>query len=146
MECDRERDFVRAEAARVIRACLRLPALRGVPTGGHRINSEIQTATARYRIAATFLEDHSSDGSLKAIALIDKIERKPMDGRELVARFSFTRREIEAAQLLRNGLSSRQIAAALGISVNTARRHVERVLLKLDVHTRPAAVAKLSGL
>jgi DNA-binding NarL/FixJ family response regulator len=56
-----------------------------------------------------------------------------------------TRREIEVAQLLRAGQSTSQIASELGISINTARRHVERILLKLDVHNRTAAAAKLSG-
>jgi DNA-binding CsgD family transcriptional regulator len=79
------------------------------------------------------------------IALVDKLEGKSVGARELATRFSLTRREIEAAVLLRSGLSSRQIGAELGISVNTARRHVESVLLKLDVHTRTAAAARLSG-
>jgi DNA-binding CsgD family transcriptional regulator len=82
---------------------------------------------------------------VKAIALVEKVEGRSVDASELAARFSLTHREIETAQLLRSGLSSRQIAADLGISVNTVRRHIESVLLKLDVHTRTAAAAKLSG-
>jgi DNA-binding CsgD family transcriptional regulator len=38
-----------------------------------------------------------------------------------------------------------EIAAELGISVNTARRHIESVPLKLDVQILTAAAAKLSG-
>jgi DNA-binding CsgD family transcriptional regulator len=37
------------------------------------------------------------------------------------------------------------MATILGISVNTVRRHVEQILLKLNVHTRTAAVARLTG-
>jgi DNA-binding CsgD family transcriptional regulator len=37
------------------------------------------------------------------------------------------------------------MGSKLGISVNTARRHIERILLKLDVHNRTAAAAKLLG-
>jgi DNA-binding CsgD family transcriptional regulator len=144
MECDPERDRVRAEAAHMIRGILGIPGLSSFSTP-RRANSEVQTSTARYRIAATFLEEQSSPDSVKAVALVERLERKPIDARDLAARFSLTRREIEAAHLLRGGLSSRQIAASLGISVNTARRHIERVLLKLDVHSRSAAAAKLSG-
>jgi DNA-binding CsgD family transcriptional regulator len=144
MECEPERDRVRAEVAHVIRGIFRFPAFDGLRVGQRRANSEIQTSTARYRIAAAFLEDQSSPDSVKAVVLVERIERRPMDARELGVRFSLTRREIEAAQLLRRGLSSRQIADELGISVNTARRHIERVLLKLDVHTRTAAAARLS--
>jgi DNA-binding CsgD family transcriptional regulator len=145
MESEPERDRVRAEVAHVVRGMFRFPAFDGLPVRQRRANSEIQTSTSRYRIAAAFLEDHSSPDSVKAVVLVERIERKPMDARELGVRFSLTRREIEAAQLLRRGLSSRQIAHELGISVNTARRHIERVLLKLDVHSRTAAAAKLSG-
>ena len=53
--------------------------------------------------------------------------------------------QIETAMLVRRGLPTRQIANELGISVNTARRHVERILLKLDVNNRTAAAAKISG-
>jgi DNA-binding CsgD family transcriptional regulator len=98
-----------------------------------------------YRIVATRLQKEWSREFVSAVALVERVEAKPMDVRELAARFSLTKREIETACLIRNGLSSRQIAAELGISVNTARRHTESILLKLDVHTRAAAAARLSG-
>lgn len=144
MECDPERDRVRAEAAHMIRGILGIPALSSLSTP-RRANSELRTSTARYKIAATFLDEQLSPDSVKAVALVERLEQIPIDAGELAARFSLTRREIEAAQLLRSGLSSRQIASQLGISLNTARRHIESVLLKLDVHTRAAATAKLSG-
>jgi DNA-binding NarL/FixJ family response regulator len=46
---------------------------------------------------------------------------------------------------VRNRLPTRQIATELGISLNTARRHVEKILLKLDVTNRTAAAAKIAG-
>src|SRR4029079_6686550 len=106
-----------------------------------RGHSTVHTDSAHYRITATLLEDDAFNGSLRAIALVDRVEGKAVDARDLAARFSFTGREIETAQLLRSGLSTRQIAADLGISVNTTRRHIERILLKLDVHNRTAAAA-----
>jgi DNA-binding CsgD family transcriptional regulator len=146
MESEPERDRVRAEVAHVIRGMSDFPAFDGLSTGKRQARSEIQTSTARYRMAATFVRDQSSPCSVKALALVERIERRPIDAVELDSCFSLTRREIETAQLLRRGLSSRQIATELGISVNTARRHIESVLLKLDVHTRGAAAAKLSGI
>jgi DNA-binding CsgD family transcriptional regulator len=144
MAGDPERDRVRAEAAHMVRKILGITALS---TGRmqRRANSEVRTRVARYRILVTFLELQSSADSGKAIALVERLEEKHIDAGELSARFSLTQREIEASQLLRKGLSSRQIASQLGISVNTARRHIESVLLKLDVHSRAAAAAKLSG-
>jgi DNA-binding NarL/FixJ family response regulator len=79
------------------------------------------------------------------VALVERLGDKPLTGRELGARYLLTRREIETAMLVRHGLPTRQIATELGISLNTARRHVERILDKLDVNNRTAAAAKISG-
>jgi DNA-binding CsgD family transcriptional regulator len=144
MCCEPERDRVRSEAAHAVRGILGVAPL-GSSTLLRRATSDVRTSVGHYRIAATYLEGQWSHDSAKVIALIDKAEGKSVDAGSLAARFSLTRREIEVAQLLRTGLSSREIAADLGISVNTARRHIESILLKLDVHSRTAAAAKLSG-
>jgi DNA-binding CsgD family transcriptional regulator len=145
MENEPERDRVRAEVARVIRGIFRFPAFDGLSAPQRRANAKVQTRTARYKIAATYIEDQWSPDVVKAIALVERIHRESIPASELAARFSLTKREIETAHLLRRGLPSREIAAQLDISVNTARRHIERVLQKLDVHTRTAAAAKLAG-
>lgn len=64
---------------------------------------------------------------------------------DLARRFGLTTREMEALTLFRCGLSTRAIAAQLGVSLNTARRHCEHVLSKLGVHSRAAAIAMLDG-
>lgn len=52
-----------------------------------------------------------------------------------------TAREREVLHLLAGGASTRDIASALFISVNTARNHVQRVIRKLGTHSRLGAVA-----
>ncbi len=52
-----------------------------------------------------------------------------------------TEREREVLEHLARGLSTPDIADALCISPVTVRNHVQRVLEKLDVHTKMAAVA-----
>ena len=52
-----------------------------------------------------------------------------------------TPREVETLDLIRRGLSNKEIGAILGISENTAKSHVKRVLVKLDVTDRAEAVA-----
>jgi predicted ATPase/DNA-binding CsgD family transcriptional regulator len=47
-----------------------------------------------------------------------------------------TRREEEVATLVARGLTSKQIAARLFISERTAETHVDRILTKLDFHSR----------
>ena len=54
---------------------------------------------------------------------------------------SLTDREREVLRMLSEGASTRRIAAHLFISVNTARNHVQRVIRKLEAHSRLEAVA-----
>jgi DNA-binding CsgD family transcriptional regulator len=145
MSADPDRSFVRIQIARIVRDLLDTanPARRSVAPS--RTNTELRTRTARYRISATMLDHQWSHDSESVIALVERAESTVIGARALAERFSLTNREIEVAQLLRTGRSTRQIALDLGISVNTARRHIERLLAKLDVHTRTAAAAKLSG-
>src|SRR6478672_11926371 len=58
-------------------------------------------------------------------------------------RYGLTRREHQVADLLARGKSNATIARQLGISAHTARHHTQRVLAKLEVHSRAEAGAKL---
>ncbi|MEO7477479.1 MAG: helix-turn-helix transcriptional regulator, partial [Gemmatimonadales bacterium] len=61
----------------------------------------------------------------------------------LRARFGLTSREAEVTLMLAAGARDRDIARALGISHNTARRHVEHSLRKLGIHTRAAVAGRI---
>jgi DNA-binding NarL/FixJ family response regulator len=52
-----------------------------------------------------------------------------------------TPRELEVLSFLVMGMTDRQIAQELFVSVRTAHGHVANILAKLDVHTRSAAAA-----
>ena len=54
-----------------------------------------------------------------------------------------TRREFEIAELLREGLSNKQIALQLCIEVATVKNHVHSILGKLNVHSRAEAIARM---
>jgi DNA-binding NarL/FixJ family response regulator len=56
-------------------------------------------------------------------------------------REEISRREIEVLDLVRRGLSNRDIGVALGISEHTAKAHVAAIIRKLDVADRAEAVA-----
>jgi DNA-binding NarL/FixJ family response regulator len=140
-----DRDRVRTEMMRAIRGAEHLRAFGDPAYRPARTHTEIRTGSARYRITATFLSDRSRHASPLSLALVERLDDcRPSKG-ELSARFSLTPREVEVAMLVPRGLSSREIATVLGISPNTARRHVERLLVKLDVHNRTAAAAMISG-
>jgi DNA-binding CsgD family transcriptional regulator len=51
-----------------------------------------------------------------------------------------TKRELMVLRLLANGHSTREIATVINISPSTARKHVQNLFGKLDVHSRLAAV------
>lgn len=57
--------------------------------------------------------------------------------------WGLTPREAEVARLIADSASAKAIAAALGISVHTARRHTERVFAKLRVQCRAEVVLLL---
>jgi len=55
---------------------------------------------------------------------------------------SLSMREHQVLELVAEGMRNKEIAAALGISADTAGMHVKNLYAKLDVHDRTAAVAK----
>jgi DNA-binding NarL/FixJ family response regulator len=59
---------------------------------------------------------------------------------------SLTGRERQVLRLLGDAASGREIATALGITLNTERTHVRSLLWKLDAHSREEAVAKAARL
>ena len=51
-------------------------------------------------------------------------------------------RERQVLELMAEGMRNKEIAATLGISLDTAGMHVKHLFAKLEVHDRTAAVAK----
>jgi DNA-binding NarL/FixJ family response regulator len=56
--------------------------------------------------------------------------------------YGLSDREREVLELLVNGLTKKEVAARLGLSVHTVTTYVRNVYEKLHVHTRSQAVAK----
>lgn len=54
---------------------------------------------------------------------------------------TLTRRQSQVLRLLANGHDTREIAKALGVSVNTVRSHTQALLRSLGVHSKLEAVA-----
>lgn len=52
-----------------------------------------------------------------------------------------TPRELEVLELLAEGLEAHEIASRLVVTPKTVAKHIERILGKLDVHSRAQAVA-----
>jgi DNA-binding NarL/FixJ family response regulator len=58
---------------------------------------------------------------------------------------NLTHREREVAELVAEGLTNREIADRLVLSVRTVETHVDRILGKLDLHTRTQLAARMAG-
>lgn len=59
-----------------------------------------------------------------------------------------SRREVDVLKLLASGLSNKEIASSLNISINTVKNHLANIYPKLGVHTRVEALLAIqkSGL
>jgi DNA-binding CsgD family transcriptional regulator len=66
------------------------------------------------------------------------------DAQKLAARYGLTAAETRVLYALGDALSNREIAARLGVSIETARTHVARVLSKLGVRSRVEAAILLT--
>ena len=52
------------------------------------------------------------------------------------ARYHITEREFEVVKLIKAGLTNKEIAAELTISVNTVNNHIANIFAKTDVGSR----------
>jgi DNA-binding NarL/FixJ family response regulator len=77
---------------------------------------------------------HKSYFSTRIVSSRPGEEMTPPDGTR-VSRPRLTPREREILQLLAEGKSNKEVAALLGISVNTAEAHRANIMLKLNVHS-----------
>ena len=119
----------------------------------------VVTAQARYAVRATYGSE--ALWGMPGVVLVslerEAVVSSPVDApgpivRDLaagalplaaLAALGFTTRETEVAQLLARRLSNAELAAALGVSVHTARHHTERVMQKLGVQKRRDVVTAL---
>lgn len=99
--------------------------------------------------AGYLLKDAPPDEVFRAIRSIARGETvlAPAVAATLVRRtgsrnHSLTEREIEIVDLLAQGMSNREIADRLIVSVATVKAHLSHIYTKLEVDTRAGAVAK----
>ncbi|MBR5668606.1 MAG: response regulator transcription factor, partial [Spirochaetales bacterium] len=69
-------------------------------------------------------------------ALRQKQENKPELSFESLSRYKISEREFTVVQLICEGLTNKEIAQELNISVNTVNNHVANIFSKMDVRSR----------
>jgi two-component system NarL family response regulator len=98
--------------------------------------------------ALGYLQKSSSrEALLKAIRAVAKGERSLPDEiaqrlKDHLAEPEITPREREILTLVTGGNANKEIAATLGISEDTVKQHVSRILMKLKVNDRAQATAE----
>jgi DNA-binding NarL/FixJ family response regulator len=107
---------------------------------------EVDAALATFRrlgvVPATTAAEEVRDQLRSAHAGGHRATFVMRDTPRLAGKFeSLTRRETEVARLVAQGLANREIADRLFLSVRTVETHVDRVLGKLDFHSRTQLVA-----
>ena len=89
-----------------------------------------------------FMSEIDSEGRFEPTIAIT-FERRRALLRELVTRFQLTDRESEAVQHLAQGLTSKEIAQQMNISVNTVKVFLRLIMIKMGVTTRSGIIGKL---
>jgi DNA-binding NarL/FixJ family response regulator len=107
---------------------------------------EVEAALATFRrlsvVPATTAAEEVKDQLRRTHRVGGQAKVVGRDAPRLTGRFeSLTRRETEVARLVAQGLANREIADRLFLSVRTVETHVDRVLGKLDFHSRSQLVA-----
>ena len=107
-----------------------------------------ETARAREQAAMARRESNRLGAALlseRAEAFLAEIDRQMAERENAPGSAPLTRRQIEILDLVSRGFSDREISETLGISEHTVHRHMANILLRMDVPTRAAAVARAAS-
>lgn len=112
---------------------------------GARTHWSNEMSTHLDRLCAAFLEDATRR---PPVSMASQITVKATGSPASMGTGDLTDQELRVLQLLSTGASNGQIAAALRVSINTARWHVANILGKLQVsnRTQAASAARSIGL
>ena len=104
----------------------------------------LRSGRRRYHCRAFSLSSVSEpDADQVTLVSLERVSQHSVNARRLVERFHLTRRETEAASLLVEGLTNKEIAAHMQIAPNTVKAFLKLVMLKMDVSTRAGVVGKV---
>jgi RNA polymerase sigma factor (sigma-70 family) len=121
-------------------AATRESAIPTIVVSGITETEEIERVYAEFTISA-FLEKRAFDRAVFR-RVVEETRQSHQSRSELS---TLTDREREVLDLLAQGLTNKEIAERLVITTNTVKRHLKAIFEKLNVHTRSAATAKVTG-
>lgn len=106
---------------------------------------DVRTSWARYRIRPCVHGPGGGGWETLILVALERISPVPLSEGELRETSGLTRAEARVAGLLARGCGNADIAAELSISPHTARRHTERVMLKMGARSRAEVAGKVYG-
>jgi DNA-binding NarL/FixJ family response regulator len=122
-----------------------LKVSRDLEEMGDRIAAADAAAQAALRFESENLRGARLTASTRATTLIGECGAATPATGESAAPLPLTSREREIAALVREGLSNRQIAETLTMSVRTVEGHIYRACAKLGIANRAELGAVLGG-
>jgi DNA-binding CsgD family transcriptional regulator len=136
---------VRAGVERAVRDAAALRRAGGAPTPEGAGVRELRVLGATYRVRVTRAAPGVIGADESLLASVERHVPDPLADATLRARFGLTPRQCEVARLLAAGADNETIAARLGVTAHTGRRHTEQVLAKLGVRSRAKVGVVLRG-
>jgi RNA polymerase sigma factor (sigma-70 family) len=121
-------------------AAAREEAIPSIVVSGITETEEIERVYTEFAISA-FIEKRAFDRAVFRRV----VEETKQNHQSLSELSTLTDREREVLELLAQGLTNKEIAERLVITTNTVKRHLKAIFEKLNVHTRSAATAKVTG-
>jgi len=106
--------------------------------------TEFRSGRRRYLCRAFLVDSDVKGPSQASIAVL--LERAPLGLIPLSPvseQFNLTRRERDALEYLLQGLSNKEIAHRMNVSPNTVKAFLRLIMLKMEVSSRAAIVAKV---
>lgn len=107
------------------------------------LTRDVQTELASYRISAARYPSLGPAARALVLVALDRTSPVLRDCSELQRMYGLTQTEVRVAALLARGSSNSEVASELYISPHTARRHTERILLKMKARSRAEIPMKL---
>lgn len=106
---------------------------------------ELATRCARYVLHCCLEPAGGAQGDPLLLVSLRRETPRRRVAEELRVAFSLTPAEAQVARLIADGKRNAEIAAALGISEHTAKRHTERVMAKVGARSRAEVGARLDS-
>ncbi len=105
-------------------------------------HTEFMADLGAKQIGGTVCSYRTKAGALNFLICL-KAQKADLIRTDNLQKFNLTRREIDIAHLISIGMSNREIARKLFISVRTVQNHLRSIYHKAEVHNRTSLVSRL---